>query len=275
MTGGAAAYYDSPLVDRYFASIWGGEDAHVGLYEGAATIRQACDAIIDRMAAMVPGLAKGGRVLDLGAGYGGAMRRLAARYPIEAICLNLSSGQNRANQARTDATPVADRVRIVAASFEAVPIARDTIDIVWSEDALLHAADFDAVAREVARVLKPGGRLIATDIFSGEGEGGAHEAALAPIAERLCLTAFRSRVDTEAALAAAGLKVLPFVPLAEHLEIHFRRVAQDLESARERLLAEGMSAADLDRIARGAGDWIRAAADGHLDWGIIRAEAPL
>ncbi|MCF3936631.1 class I SAM-dependent methyltransferase [Acuticoccus sp. M5D2P5] len=270
-TRATAAYYDAPEVGRYFSALWGGEDAHIGLYEGAATIAQAANAIIDKMATMVPGLAKGGRVLDLGAGYGGAMRRLVQRFPIEAVCLNLSAVQNRENVARTVEAGLADRLHVVGGSFEAVPLRNEAVDVVWSEDALLHAHDYDAVAREMMRVLKPGGHVMLTDILAEEG---ADAGALAPIGLRLNVPRFRTVSEIEAALTAAGLEMGPFVPLGEHLEIHFRRVAAALEAMRDRLVADGTPQEAIDRIAAGANDWIAAASDGHLAWGIVRAHKP-
>lgn len=70
--------------------IRGGEDLHIGCYEGTRDLGAASEATVDRMAAMLDRLDGSSRVLDIGAGYGGAARRIARRYGCEVRCLNIS-----------------------------------------------------------------------------------------------------------------------------------------------------------------------------------------
>lgn len=263
----AAAYYDSDDAELYFATLWGGEDLHIGLYDGAGSVREASDAIVDRMAAMVPHLKAGGAVLDLGAGFGGAMRRIAARHPVTAVCLNLVERQNAYNRRRIVEAGLDGRIAVVGGSFERVPVADAAFDVVWSQDALLHASDFAAVTTEAWRVLRPDGLFVFTDILAREG---TPPDALAPIARRLGIGAFRTERGDRAAAEAAGFAPLPFVPLTPHFARHYAQIGLALVDARDELLAKGVSNGYLDRTMAGVRDWIAAAEAGRIVWGIQR-----
>ena len=48
----ARDYYDSEDADNFYATIWGGEDIHIGLYEETKNIKEAGRRIVERMAEM-------------------------------------------------------------------------------------------------------------------------------------------------------------------------------------------------------------------------------
>ena len=86
----AKDYYDSQDADEFYYHIWGGEDFHLGIYEDPdEPIFDASRRTIKTMAAQVK-LDENTRVLDIGAGYGGAARVLASTYGCPVTCLNLS-----------------------------------------------------------------------------------------------------------------------------------------------------------------------------------------
>jgi sarcosine/dimethylglycine N-methyltransferase len=96
------AYYDSGDADAFYESIWGGEDIHVGIYEGQGDdISRASRRTVERMALVAGQIDAGTRVLDIGAGYGGSARWLARRFGCRVCCLNLSERQNRRNEQLT------------------------------------------------------------------------------------------------------------------------------------------------------------------------------
>lgn len=91
----------------------------------------------------------GARALDLGCGLGMYTARLAEAG---ADATGLEIDWPRAVEARRRGLPV------VAAVGEALPFADATIDAILSHEVLEHVADDAACAREIARVLAPGGR---------------------------------------------------------------------------------------------------------------------
>ena len=74
----AKNYYDSADADTFYALIWGGEDIHIGLYQGANDdIAAASQRTIAHMAKQLSVKPKA-HILDLGSGFGGATREKEA-----------------------------------------------------------------------------------------------------------------------------------------------------------------------------------------------------
>ena len=104
------------------------------------------------------GNVRGLRVLDLGCGSGAHAMLLAARGA-RVIGLDLSEDLLRLARRRAELDAVADRVAPLQASAHALPVVTGSIDVVFG-NAILHHLDLDAAAREVHRVLAPGGRAV-------------------------------------------------------------------------------------------------------------------
>ena len=51
---------------------------------------------------------------------------------------------------------------------EALPLEDDGVDLVWCRDVLVHSSDLGAAYREFARVLRPGGRALVYQMFTGD-----------------------------------------------------------------------------------------------------------
>lgn len=98
--------------------------------------------------------AKGGRILEIGAGFG----RLASLYQgyEEIVLLDYSEDELRdARQVWGDA-----KTRYAAANWYGLPFADGAFDTVVSVRVLHHAEDLPALMREIARVLAPGGTYV-------------------------------------------------------------------------------------------------------------------
>jgi SAM-dependent methyltransferase len=57
--------------------------------------------------------------------------------------------------------------RIVAGTLTSIPLADDAADVVWISAVLHHVADRDSAFAEVARVLRPRGRLLVRGLVPG------------------------------------------------------------------------------------------------------------
>jgi SAM-dependent methyltransferase len=94
----------------------------------------------------------GGRVLDLGCGDGAFGRRVAGT---DRLCgVDTDTGRLRLAAGRG--------VRVVAAEAGRLPFRAGSLDAVIANSTLEHLADPGAAVREVARVLRTGGRFVCT-----------------------------------------------------------------------------------------------------------------
>jgi sarcosine/dimethylglycine N-methyltransferase len=260
----AEDYYDSEDADTFYSTVWGGQDLHVGCYEETADIRDASDVTVDRMADKLA-ITDATRILDIGAGYGGAMRRVVGRNGGSATCLNISEVQNDTNRHRNRQQGFADRIRVVHGVFEQIPEPNESFDVVWSQDAILHSDQRKTVLEEVWRVLKPGGLFVFTDPMQSDD---ADPAQLQPVYDRLQLTSLGSFRFYREAAETIGFETVEQEDLTHNLRTHYARVREDMLGNYDKLRESGASAEYLDKMAVGLENWVKAADAGNLAWGI-------
>ena len=263
----AESYYDSEDADNFYALIWGGEDIHIGLYEDPpGDIRAASRRTVEYMAGRLKNLGAQSHVLDIGAGYGGAARYLAATAGCAVTCLNLSEVENKRNRAQTEEQGLSDKVRVVHGSFESVPEEDASFDVVWSQDAILHSGDRERVLNEVARVLRPGGEFIFTDPMQADRVPDV--SALQPIYDRLSLPNLASVEFYTNALEQRGFEVVAVTPMLEQLRRHYSRVREELDGRRDEL-SNAVSSGYTERMLTGLQHWVNGADAGLLNWGVL------
>jgi SAM-dependent methyltransferase len=147
------------------------------------------------MLARLPAVA-GDAVLDLACGSGRYARQVAARGAARIVALDFSFGMLRKVTIGQPLRGELDHLPLQAASF----------DLVVSGLALGHAADLGACMREIARVLKPGGKLLYSDFHPEALRRGQTRSFRDVNGERLELPPPQFTRDTHlAAIAAAGL----------------------------------------------------------------------
>ena len=268
----AEDYYDSADADAFYAAVWGGEDIHVGLYESPGEdIAAASARTVRRMAERLHTLGPDARVLDMGAGYGGAARHLAARHGANVTCLNLSEAENARNRRLTAEAGLSDRIEVVHGAFEDTPYPDQSFDIVWSQDAFLHSGDRERVLDEAVRVLKPGGEFIFTDPMQADSVD--DPALLEPIYARIHLPNLASIRFYREALRARGLEEVSVARLTEQLGTHYARVREELAARREDL-KDQISPAYAERMLKGLKHWVDGAEAGQLSWGVLHFRKP-
>ena len=265
-------YYDSDDADAFYSMIWGGEDLHIGIYDETSDIRAASDATVDLMAAALPQLGNQTRLLDIGSGYGGAMRRVVKQFGSQATCLNLSEVQNDTNRHRIRHNGLSDQIRVVHGVFENIPEPDGQFDVVWSQDAILHSDKREQVLAEVWRVLKPGGHFVFTDPCQADD---VPEGVLQPVYDRLQLNSLGSYRFYREAAVALGFEVVRQDNMTNHLRTHYDRVRQELVTNYDKLRDRGASVEYLDKMTVGLKNWVRASDAGHLRWGIQLLRKPV
>jgi sarcosine/dimethylglycine N-methyltransferase len=261
----ARTYYNSEDADNFYATIWGGEDIHIGLYETENdSIFDASQGTVEKIASMLT-LNDSTRVLDLGAGYGGPARYLAKTSGCHVDCLNLSEVQNQRNRKLNQEQGVADKLRVICGNFEAIPSENQQYDVVLSQDAILHSGNRRKVLEEVKRVLKPGGEFIFTDPMQSDN---CPKGVLQPVLERLHLDSMSSIGFYTKTAEELGFEKVQVIEMTEHLVIHYDRVLQELEARHDEIL-KICSCEYLDPMKVGLRHWIESGKKGYLSWGIL------
>ncbi len=262
----AEAYYDSTDADAFYSRIWGGEDIHIGIYHSAdEPIPLASRRTVKEMAAFLSDLDRGATVLDIGAGYGGAARYLAQTFGSRETCVNLSAAQNARNRRLNQRAGLDDKIEVVHGSFERLPLASESYDVAWCQDALLHSGDRRRALEEVRRVLRPSGRFIFTDPMEIDD---CPAGVLGPVYARLQLTSLSSPTFYRTTMTALGFHELACKDLSEHLVRHYARVLDELE-ARAEELSRHASSGYIESMKEGLSQWIKAGWNGYLRWGIF------
>ena len=213
----ARVIYNSEDADNFYYNVWGGNDIHIGLYKTPdEDIDAASKRTVERMAAKVQ-ITPETRVLDIGAGYGGAARHLARTYGCKVSCLNLSEVENERNREFNRAEGLDHLIEVKDGSFEDIPYQDNAFDLVWSQDAILHSGDRQRVLEEVTRVLTGKGDFVFTDPMAADH---AKKEDLGPILERINLDSMGSPGFYRRELARLGLQSIDFEDLSEYVAKH-------------------------------------------------------
>lgn len=267
----ARDYYNSNDADNFYFEIWGGEDIHIGLYEhDSEAIPDASQRTVSTMASRLEGLGSKSRVVDLGAGYGGAARWLAGKYGCFVACVNLSEAQNERNRAQTKQAGLDELIDVRDDSFEDIPYDAGSFDVAWSQDSILHSGNRARVFDEIDRVLKPGGEVIFTDPMQADD---CPDGVLEPVLARIHLDTLGSIGFYRAQAKRLGWEEVGIENLTHQLVNHYTRVRQELASRHEELAAR-VSEAYIDRMIQGLTHWIDAGDNGYLAWGILHFRKP-
>ena len=159
-------------------------------------------------------LREGETVLDLGSGGGIDVLLSARRVGPAGRAIGLDMTDEMLELARRHAAEAgATNVSFVKGTIEAMPLPDASVDVVISNCVINLAADKPAVFREIARVLRPGGRVGVSDVVAADELTPAERAERGGYAE--CVSGALSFAEYEAGLRAAGLDAIEIVATHE------------------------------------------------------------
>jgi ubiquinone/menaquinone biosynthesis C-methylase UbiE len=158
-------------------------------------------------------LRPGETVLDLGSGGGIDVLLSAKRVGPTGRAIGLDMTDEMLELARRNAAEAgANNVEFRKGTIEDMPLPDASVDVVISNCVINLAADKDAVFREIARVLRPGGRMGVSDIVAANELTAADRAERGGYAE--CIAGALSFGEYEDGLRAAGLTGIRIEPTA-------------------------------------------------------------
>lgn len=225
---------------------------------------------LTRHLARMTRLAPGERLLDVAAGHGTAAMALAREFRLQVDGVDSSAANVSLASGAAAATGLDEQVAFVVGDPERLPFGDGAFDAVIYERAFATSPDMPAAARELARVLRPGGRAGITDVTTTSDRPPPE---LAPLYRIGCLgVALPARAYTDL-LAEAGLRVtarqpydLAIVRMLDQVEARLSLVHM---TARARAEALGL---DVRSIGSALAAARAAVADGVLGYTLLVAE---
>ncbi len=214
-----------------------GDNLHFGYWEGpsdTSSVEEATDRFTDLLVERLR-VGPDDRVLDVGCGIGHPALRIAATTGARVLGINISEEQVR--QATEHAAGVTDRVSFQYGDGMDTGLEPGSFDAVLALESIMHM-DRPVALREMCRVLRPGGRLVLTDIFplsdpgealpfdTAQREGDAHIASLVGFEEWPGL------------VAAAGLELDELTDVTENIKGTFPRMLDGFLAHRRRFERE-------------------------------------
>lgn len=224
--------------NRLLTQLLGGS-MHYGYWHGpgdvsgldAASARMT-DEHLDRLDVQ-PGMT----VLDLGCGTGAPGVRLARWCDADITGVSVSVGDIALATARAEAEGVSRRITFRQADAARLPFADGTFDRVLAIESLAHVADRGQVLSEIARVLRPGGRVVLSDFvqLGPEPEDAEEREAAARMLAALRVAPPVRVARYEGLLRAAGLTAVEITDVTEHTKYTMGRFYLAMEAhVRER-----------------------------------------
>jgi sarcosine/dimethylglycine N-methyltransferase len=222
------------------------------------------------MASAVP-LGTNVRVLDLGCGYGSAARYLAANFDCQVTGTDISEKELELARSRSQDAGLDTLLTFEYGDFHHLEYPDASYDVVWSQDAFLHAADKMTVLSECHRVLKPGGSLVFTDILVRRD---TPEEDRARIYDRVKSPDMWDLEDYRLALSNLGLSVIGMEDWSAHVARSYAWVRDRLQEQREAILPR-VGAETIDSTVEALSFWVDSAEAGQIGWALCVAEKPV
>ena len=262
------AYYDGPA-DQIYRTIWG-DNIHLGVPCSDKCPHPEAMEHTNEIMAQAVHLSPNARVLDLGCGYGSTARYLAKNYGCPITATNISENELELAWERTLDAGLDELIDYEYGDFHDLIYADDSFQVVWSQEAFLHAADKSKVLSECRRVLVPGGTLAFTDILV---RSGTPEADRTRIYDRVKSPDMWDLSDYQQALEGLGLEINRTEDWSEHVARSYGWVRKQVLKNRDKLLRL-VDAGTIDGTVDALGFWVEAANAGKIGWAMFIAQKP-
>ena len=225
---------------------------------------------LTRRLARLAGVSAATEVLDVASGPGTTASLLAGELGASVVGVDLGPATVEAATARAVEAGLADRVEFRVGDAERLPVADASVDVVVCECAYCTFPDKVTAAAEMARALRPGGRVGITDVVLDADRLGDQLRSLAGWIA--CLADARPIETYTALLEGAGLRVIAS-------ERHDDAMATMIDAIEARLTVLRMLGAlppelDFDQATQMVTEARTAVATGAAGYALLIAERP-
>jgi len=145
------------------------DNIHRSLWtDDAKTLEEALHVTDARIRAAIESVAPtDARIADLGCGVGAGLIYILPRLsrPAPALGLTLSPVQARLAGRFCKQAGLEEQIIFAEGDFTSVPLAGESLDVVYSVEAVVHAQQPERYFQEASRLLRHGGKLILVDDF--------------------------------------------------------------------------------------------------------------
>ncbi len=209
--------------DDFYVKWWHVDHVHLGLFEGDEALVKSelraeskefgrgLERMIEAIVAPVT-IEKDHHVVDAGCGMGGTAVYLAKTRGCRVTGVNVSPRQLEIARKKAAAAGLEQRVGFECGNCSrSLPIASDSVDVVINIESACQYSDRPRFLREVRRILKPGGRIVATDWLMSDGlTADQLDTYIRPMYGPWALQSMESPSSYIPLLRDAGLTVLEF-----------------------------------------------------------------
>ncbi|CAL8468305.1 g7845 [Coccomyxa elongata] len=210
------------------------------------------------------------RVLDVGCGIGGGDFYMAAKFGAFVHGVDLSVNMVTTALERTVASVNGQKVSFEIADITTCEMAKESYDVVYSRDTILHIHDKPALFQRFMDVLKPGGRLLISDYCRAPGT--PSDAFAEYIAQRGY--DLHSVDGYRRMLADAGFVNVKAEDRTWQFEACLRKELETAKAGRDDFVRD-FSAEDNDAIVSGWQDKLVRVGQGEQRWGLFLATKPV
>jgi N-methyltransferase StaMA len=209
-----------------FAQNFGG-NLHFGYWENEkddSPIEAATDRLTNLVADRLA-VAGASRVLDVGCGSGKASVQISTGRGLHVVGITVSDHQLQLARARSYDEGLSGRVSFHLADAMELPFEDSSFDGAYAIESIVHMWDKNAVFGHLARVLRPGARLVVADVYQN-GEISGEEADLAVQASQLFPPPSPITADMyQEYVHRAGLQLVEFTDIRENVQRSYANLA--------------------------------------------------
>ena len=215
-----------------------GGNIHFGYWyddRDQCTFQQAAEQMTDQLIQRLDPQ-PGQRVLDVGCGIGTPAIRLARERDARVVGISVSQRQIKQANERVRAAGLANRASFEYADAMALPYPDASFDAAWAVESMLHMPDRSQVLREIARVLRPGARLVIADFLLRQQLDAEKEALVIEFCEVSQVESIIGAADYRRLVEDAGLTPVEITDVTTYTRSSLSAMSAPLWARREVLI---------------------------------------